>query len=943
MRANTLQERLHEIKSRSQIVSVLASVGWAIAGALAMLVLCAWADLVLDLPAAVRAGLLVACVALGLFIVGRLAWVARSQTSTMSLARRLDASVSARGQVVSGVDLLLRRPGNASALTIGLARLAIDRAATLADKVSLESIAPWRPVMSAFLSLGIVGLTTAVIALAMPRLAHAQWARLTDPFGDHPPYSRFQLEVDPGNARVVYGSSLDVRVTVVDAAAELDSLNLVLADAAGQDESLPMFPEGGGKWRATVANITAPARYFARSGSARTEHFQIDVITVPRIESVRFLMTPPAYTHRPPIEGRLPQAPLAGLSGTIVQIWAKSNRPLGGGSVQLDPPQQLGATPLVAPSTQPALGAKLDLSPADRSADEVKGHFVIRASGRLNLGVTDSQGQPSTEGVAAPITLLHDDKPFVRITEPQPESFATPTVTLNVQMLAEDDYGISRLQLFRQLDESRARPTDIPVDSRQPTRLPASVALPLADYGLAPGNVVKLYARVEDNDPAGAKGSESPIVTVHIISEQQMQEMMIARDGLETLLSKYEQASRRMEAATQKLDDLIKKLNAADASKPVDPQMQEEIRKLAQQVGRDSAELKKLSDQDLPFDIDQALKKYLQESADAMRQASQDIRKAASGAPMPPNGQASKDLDDVRKKLGGARDVFVHGAQEPLDYLSHVYPLIEDQQRFVDLYQRQRDLAGRMQSLIGQDQKDDPALKARMRDLEQEQQGLREQLKSLLDDIDAHADLIPPEPRLEDLRNSAKEFAAAVRKSTASDQMNSAQSALEEFAGGAAHEAAQGAADTLEQFISKCQSVGQQGKAAMHFQPSLSQGIGNTVDQLLGSQGLKSAGAGQGGYSMRSNSLRNVGLYGSIPLRGQESARAGGGHAQRGIGDRSPAGEAQPGAGSGSGEDRLRASGQSDAAVPPEYRRRVNDYFQRVADELDDSKDHQHQ
>jgi len=54
-----------------------------------------------------------------------------------------------------------------------------------------------------------------------------------DPFGDHPPYSRFQLEVDPATPR---GLRLiaDVHVTVVDAAAELDSVNLVLADAQGR-------------------------------------------------------------------------------------------------------------------------------------------------------------------------------------------------------------------------------------------------------------------------------------------------------------------------------------------------------------------------------------------------------------------------------------------------------------------------------------------------------------------------------------------------------------------------------------------------------------------------------------------------------------------------------------------------------------------------------------
>jgi len=41
----------------------------------------------------------------------------------------------------------------------------------------------------------------------------------------------------------------------------------------------------------------------------------------------------------------------------------------------------------------------------------------------------------------------------------------------------------------------------------------------------------------------------------------------------------------------------------------------------------------------------------------------------------------------------------------------------------------------------------------------------------------------------------------------------------------------------------------------------------------------------------------------------------------------------------GSGEAaRLRASGQTDAAVPPRFQQRVGEYFRRVADELGDNQ-----
>ena len=71
-------------------------------------------------------------------------------------------------------------------------------------------------------------------------------------------------------------------------------------------------------------------------------------------------------------------------------------------------------------------------------------------------------------------------------------------------------------------------------------------------YGLDPGDVIKLFARVEDNDPAGFKGAETPIVTVQIISQEDFERMQQMREGLEALLSKYRQADRRLEAWPRK-------------------------------------------------------------------------------------------------------------------------------------------------------------------------------------------------------------------------------------------------------------------------------------------------------------------------------------------------------------------------------------------------------
>ena len=74
------------------------------------------------------------------------------------------------------------------------------------------------------------------------------------------------------------------------------------------------------------------------------------------------------------------------------------------------------------------------------------------------LEVVDVEGTTSTDKLSGAITLIRDDTPFVRILQPPATSLATPEATLPVNLLAEDDYGVARLQLFRSLNDSRALP-----------------------------------------------------------------------------------------------------------------------------------------------------------------------------------------------------------------------------------------------------------------------------------------------------------------------------------------------------------------------------------------------------------------------------------------------------------------------------------------------------
>ena len=276
-------------------------------------------------------------------------------------------------------------------------------------------------------------------------MARTQWGRFTRPFADIPPYSATTFTVTPGDVQVVYGSELGIRAVTRGAAVE--QAELVLEDGQGQQTSLPMFPERDGSWQAVLSKVTEPAVYYVRSYRARSNRYQLGVITVPRIENVRLRIAPPEYANQATYEGPLPKDGVAGLPGTTVTIWATSNRPLGGGTLTVTGAK--GIRPL-----------RVKMQPSGEESQEVTGQFTVRGDGRFECRVIDQAGQPSQQTFAGSVTMLADQYPFIRILQPPPMSLATPTALIPVELSAEDDCGITRVELFRSLNDSRPLPAD---------------------------------------------------------------------------------------------------------------------------------------------------------------------------------------------------------------------------------------------------------------------------------------------------------------------------------------------------------------------------------------------------------------------------------------------------------------------------------------------------
>jgi hypothetical protein len=460
--------------------------------------------------------------------------------------------------------------------------------------------------------------------------------------------------------------------------------------------------------------------------------------------------------------------------------------------------------------------------------------------------------------------------------------------------------------------------------------------LPLAAYGLEPGDEIKLFVRVEDNDPAGAKGSESNVCRIQIISQEEFNRMLQQRHTMEMLASKYRQVQRRLAALKEKKEGLKKKVKDQPPDAEADEKDREELAALQKQLAADLAELKAAAQNKLPYDLDESLSKELQRHLERMQRAADGLERLTKNKTLK-NSDLAAALEALSKELEEADLDVEQKMMEPIEHLELIFPLIADQAKFITIARQQRELAERIAALKGNDGRDDPSTKARLRDLEAEQADVRAALEDLLAEIESHAERLPDDEKLRELKETAKDFVREVRQTGALDDMVEAESALAGFIAAKAADEAKEAADKLDKLIKKCQGMAGQGQMCLKFSPGLSQGMGDTIAQLLGQMGLGSGSGAGGGYSAARSGMDRMGLYGNMPtMQGND-----GGNPEKSQNEAAGPGFAR-GARSPENQNTIKATGStanegtSRFEAPPVYRRRVADYFRRLAEDLDE-------
>ena len=269
----------------------------------------------------------------------------------------------------------------------------------------------------------------------------------------------------------------------------------------------------------------------------------------------------------------------------------------------------------------------------------------------------DEAGERSTAKVAAPVIVLKDERPIVRILSPKSRSFATPDIALPVELEAEDDYGISRLELFRALNGTRHLPDVLEVPASEPTQLHSTVQLQLKDYGLTPGDVITLFGRVTDNDPESPKGSESGVVTVTIISRELFDEIMRSTKQAEEFEEKYTEAARRAREPGRRGREAARGGRRRRQGEKPSPEMQKKMADLAAALAKAAEQTRASADQhQKDFALDAELTGPMRDLADSLEKASGEFSNASkSGSPDEMRQAAERGMEELGQRPGAVR------------------------------------------------------------------------------------------------------------------------------------------------------------------------------------------------------------------------------------------------------------------------------------------------
>ncbi|HMJ86212.1 MAG TPA: DUF4175 family protein [Vicinamibacterales bacterium] len=475
-------------------------------------------------------GLLAFVVAVALLLaaaaLGRAFWPLRRSPGDIQVARFIEERAPAlEDRLVSAVDVA--NPTHATPL---FADLMLADAGRRAQDVDVDAVLPAIALRRAgFQAAASVLVLVAVLWAARGPTRQAVDSASLSLFPD-----RVALEVTPGNARIKAGSALAIAARLVGNRAPIVA-QLQIADGDRWRAS-EMSTDAPGSFRFGVDAVTAPFKYRVAAGPLTSPVYEVAVAYAPRVKRIDVEYTYPAGLRLPSrteSDGGDIYAP----PGTDVRVRVFTDRPAATGEMTLGDGKRLALTS----------EAPTELSTSLKVVDD----------NSYRVALVDREGMGTSGETEYFIRTLDDRPPDVRILKPASDRSVTRLEEVDVEVQAEDDYGVERLDLVYSVHGTeKVVPLPIP---RRSALVSGRHTLYLEDLDVQPGDVVSYYVRARDLT-RGTRPNEARSDMFFLEVKPYEQEFVLARsqgamagagaNGLDDLVV----AQKEVVAATWKLD-----------------------------------------------------------------------------------------------------------------------------------------------------------------------------------------------------------------------------------------------------------------------------------------------------------------------------------------------------------------------------------------------------
>lgn len=239
-----------------------------------------------------------------------------------------------------------------------------------------------------------------------------------------------------------------------------------------------------GQARRNTGPLLEPLFAHLSAGNRSSDTLEIDVRRPAFLATLALTIRYPAYLHLE--DGPAPAGADTLLlpAGSRIEASGEATVPLGSASWARD-------------GTMTAL---------DVAGSRFSGAFTPTVSGTYHLVVRTVDGTPvGGEEMLLPVRILPDLAPEVEIPVPAGDTVAPAAGSLSVVVDARDDHGLIDAALERRVSHAgtvRTLPDELlPLPGQVPDRAILPAAIDAAALGLAPGDTLRVIARVRDNSP----------------------------------------------------------------------------------------------------------------------------------------------------------------------------------------------------------------------------------------------------------------------------------------------------------------------------------------------------------------------------------------------------------------------------------------------------------